>query len=201
MIYKHFVVITHVLTFTGKGDTPKRYTCVHFILKYIYILDMHIYIYNYIGTCQPCSTWGNMRKPFQRQWRSSISYPIAPCQASSVHEPVRNVRCVDLGMMGKKNGEGFLEDNDMHFHGMIIWYPPTQKKKCVCFENHSIWTHLAFKTETFLSSTATFNSLPHLLRFSSHMPRPAGHKKTVGIWLQGGPKKSSYKIGSNNSSY
>ena len=34
---------THVLTFTGKGDTPtKRYTCVHFK---IYILDMHIYIY------------------------------------------------------------------------------------------------------------------------------------------------------------
>ena len=55
-----------------------------------------------------------MRKPFQRQSRSSISFPIAPCQASSVHEPVRNVRCVDMGMMGKENGEGFLEDNDMH---------------------------------------------------------------------------------------
>ena len=41
MIYKPFVVITPVLTFTGKGDTPKRYTCAHFILK------IYIYIYHF----------------------------------------------------------------------------------------------------------------------------------------------------------
>lgn len=83
MIYKHFVVITHVLTFTGKGDTPKRYTCGAFWNIYICIYWICMYTYH------PCcleETWGNHFKDNEDHPYPIPSHRVRHLQSMNLYE-------------------------------------------------------------------------------------------------------------------
>lgn len=130
MIYKHFVVITHVLTFTGKGDTPKRYTCAHFILKYIYILDMHVYIY--IITYRYMSTLFDLRKHEETISKTmKLIHILSHRTVSGIFSPwtcTKRAVC-RLGDDGEKEWRGISggQRYALPWHGNLI--PPHTKKK------------------------------------------------------------------------